>query len=104
MKADHAGALKLVSDVYAPMPRYPESARDAGVEGALELFITVASSGEVIGARVVKEVYPAIDEAAMATVRTWKFKVTRGEQAGFPIKFVYRLTCDSSVTKASSKP
>jgi TonB family protein len=95
MKTDHAGALKLVNAVYAPLPPYPESAIDAGVEGALELFITVASSGEVIGAQVVKEVDPAIDEAAIATVRTWKFKVTRGEQAGFPIKFLYRLMCDS---------
>jgi hypothetical protein len=32
-------------------------------------------------------------------VRSWKFKVTRGEQARFPIKFLYRMSCESSVDK-----
>ena len=65
----------------------------------LELFITVAASGEVVGVRVTKSVDPAIDAAAVATLRTWKFKVTRGEQAGFPIKFLYRMTCFSADDK-----
>jgi TonB family protein len=95
----HAGVLRVVGDINEPMPPYPEDARDAGIEGDLELFITVARSGDVIGARVVKSVDPAIDDAALATVRTWRFKVTRGEQAGFPIKFHYRMTCDSLANK-----
>jgi TonB family protein len=96
MKTEHAGQLKIVSDVNVTLPPYPEQARELGIEGDLELFITVAPSGEVVVARVMKAVDPAIDEAALASVRTWKFKVTRGEQAGFPIKFLYRLTCFSS--------
>jgi len=99
MKTEHAGALKIVGDISEPLPPYPAEARDAGIEGDLELFITVAPSGEVVGARVMKSVDPSIDDAALATVRTWKFKVTRGEQAGFPIKFLYRMTCDSSTAK-----
>jgi TonB family protein len=94
MQTEHAGELKIVADKHVPMPPYPEKAREAGVEGDLELFITVAPSGEVVAGRVIKSVDPAIDEAALATVRTWKFKVTRGEPAGFPIKFRYRMTCD----------
>ena len=99
MKTEHAGQLKIVSDLNEPLPPYPEEAREAGIEGVLDLFLTVAPSGEVVGARVIKSVDPAIDAAALATVRTWKFKVTRGEQAGFPIKFLYRLTCVSSDDK-----
>jgi TonB family protein len=99
MKTEHPGELKIMADVYVPLPPYPEEAREAGVEGDLELFITVAPGGEVVGGRVIKSVYPAIDEAALATVRTWKFKVTRGELAGFPIKFHYRMTCFSSEEK-----
>jgi hypothetical protein len=38
---------------------------------------------------------PLVDESAVATVRTWKFKVTRGEAAVFPMRFRYRLTCFS---------
>jgi TonB family protein len=99
MNTGHAGFLKVIGDINQPMPPYPEDARDAGIEGDLELFITVAPGGDVVGARVLKSVDPKIDEAALATVRTWKFKVTRGEQAGFPIKFHYRMTCDSLADK-----
>jgi TonB family protein len=94
MKTEHAGQLNVVGDIDMGMPPYPREAWEAGKEGDLELFITVARSGDVVGARVIKPVDPAIDEAALATVRTWKFKVTRGEQAGFPIKILYRVTCD----------
>jgi TonB family protein len=66
-----------------------------GKEGDLRIFITVARSGDVVGARVTKSVDVAIDQAALATVRTWKFKVTRGEPAGFPIQFHYRMGCES---------
>ena len=99
MKTGHDGELRVVRDINTPLPPYPEGARDAEVEGTLELFITVARSGDVIGTRVIHSVDPEIDEAAMATVRTWKFKVTRGEQAGFPIKFLYRMECYSHEEK-----
>jgi TonB family protein len=90
---DHPGELKILGELDVPSPPYPEKAKESGIEGDLELFITVARSGEVVGTRVVKSVDPDVDEAALATVRTWKFKVSRGEQAGFPVKFLFRLTC-----------
>ena len=93
MKSDHRGELKVVANINAPLPPYPEQAIDAGIQGELDLFITVAPDGDVIGARAIHSLDPAIDKAAIATVRTWKFKVTHGEQAGFPIKFRYRMTC-----------
>jgi TonB family protein len=98
MKTDRAGQLKIVSEIYDPLPPDPEEARAARKEGDLNLFITVASDGEVVGARVTRSVDPRIDEAALATIRTWKFRVTRGEQAGFPIQILYRLSCDSTAT------
>jgi TonB family protein len=88
-----------VGDINEPMPPYPEEARKAGIEGDLELVITVSPHGEVVGAPVTKSVDSVIDEAALDTVRTWKFKVTRGEQWGFPIKFLYRMACDSLADK-----
>ena len=95
MQTGHPGELKVVADIHVPLPPYPEEAREAGIEGELDLFITVAHSGEVVGARVINSLDPAVDEAALATVRTWKFKVSRGEPAGFPIKLRYRLSCSS---------
>jgi hypothetical protein len=59
MKSEHAGQLKIVADINEPMPPYPEEAREAGKEGDLEISITVAPSGEVVGARVTNPVDPA---------------------------------------------
>jgi TonB family protein len=89
----HPGELKIVGELNDPLPPYPEEARKAGKEGDLEMVVTVARSGEVVGARVTKSVDRMIDQSAIATVRTWKFKVSRGEQATFPIKFLYRMSC-----------
>jgi TonB family protein len=96
MKSDIEGKLRIVGDIYDPLPPYPKEAAAAGKEGNLEMFITVAPGGEVIGVLVTKSVDPDIDEAAVATVRTWKFKVTRGEEAAFPFEFLYRMTCFSA--------
>jgi hypothetical protein len=62
---------------------------------SLSLPASLASLG--VGARVTKSVDRTTDQVALATVRTWKFKVSRGEQATFPIKFLYRMSCDSAV-------
>jgi TonB family protein len=93
INSGHPGELRIVSNINVPLPPYPQKAIEAGTEGDLELFITVTSNGEVIGVRVMKPLDPVIDNSAVATVRTWKFKVTRGLDAGFPIKFHYRLSC-----------
>lgn len=99
MKMEKPGFLKVIGDIDVRMPRYPEEARKAGIEGDLGLIIVVAQNGEVIGARVDMPVDPAIDEAALATVRTWKFKVTRGEAGTFPIAILYRISCGSFTEK-----
>lgn len=100
-KPNHPGQLKILEEIDMRSPPYPEKASEEGIEGDLELFITVAPGGDVVGARVVKAVDPVIDNAAIATVRTWKFKVSRGEQAGFPVDFRYRLACSSSGSRSS---
>lgn len=94
MSTGHPEMLKVVDEIDLRLPLYPENAREAGIEGDLKLWIVVAPSGEVIGVRVVESVDPEIDEAALAAVRKWKFKVTRGEAATFPIKISYRMMCD----------
>jgi TonB family protein len=92
LNSGHTGELKIVGDISVPLPPYPEEAREAGTQGKLELFITVTPKGEVIGVRVVNSLDPAIDDVAVATVRTWKFKVSRGETVGFPVSFFYQMT------------
>ncbi|MBV8760957.1 MAG: TonB family protein [Deltaproteobacteria bacterium] len=53
---------------------YTEEARAAGIEGRLLLEVTVDESGNVTDVKVITGVDPALDAAAIATVKTWKFK------------------------------
>ncbi|HKM67893.1 MAG TPA: energy transducer TonB [Candidatus Acidoferrum sp.] len=99
MTTERPGELQVVSDIDVPLPPYPETARAAGIQGDVDLFITVAPSGNVIGVRVVKSVDSAIDEAAVTAVRSWKFRVTRGETGSFPIRLFFRMTCGTENEK-----
>lgn len=53
---------------------YTDEARAAGIEGRLVLKVTVDASGAVSDVTVVSSVDPALDAAAIATVKTWRFK------------------------------
>lgn len=53
---------------------YTEEARAAGIEGRLVLKVTVDATGAVTRVDVVNGVDPALDAAAIATVKTWRFK------------------------------
>ncbi len=53
---------------------YTEDARAAGIEGRLVLEVTVDADGIVTAVKVITGVDPALDAAAVATVKTWRFK------------------------------
>jgi len=53
---------------------YTPRAQADGVEGRLELDITVAADGSVERVQVVEPVEPALDAAAVAAVKTWRFR------------------------------
>ena len=53
---------------------YTEEARAAGIEGRLVLRVTVDATGQVSDVVVVTSVDPALDAAAIATVKTWRFR------------------------------
>jgi protein TonB len=53
---------------------YTEEARAAGIEGRLVLEVTVDADGNVTAVKVITGVDPALDAAAIATVKTWRFK------------------------------
>jgi protein TonB len=53
---------------------YTEEARAAGIEGRLVLEVTVDADGNVTNIKVVNSVDGALDAAAIAIVKTWRFK------------------------------
>ena len=67
-------------------PRYPEIARQAGVEGAVVVRATVDRNGRVVEAAVVSSDSAMLDEAALEAVRAWTFHPA--EQSGVPVRAV----------------
>lgn len=60
--------------IYKPEPPYSEEARKAKYQGTVVLWIVVDTQGNVSDVRVVKPLGLGLDEKAVETVRTWKFK------------------------------
>ena len=80
------------------LPPYFEEDRKAGIAGVIILSIAVAPDGRVKNARVVKSLSPRLDEAALETVRRWRFKLIKGGPDALPDDFelpiTYRATCN----------
>ncbi len=64
-------------------PRYPGTARRAGIEGTVMVQALVLEDGTVGECRVAQSV-PGLDEAAVACIRQWRFKPATSK--GVPMK------------------
>ena len=58
------------------MPFYPQSARDAGIEGIVHLQGLIGTDGTLIGLSPLNFVNNDLMNAAMDTVRQWRYKPT----------------------------
>ena len=73
-------------------PSYPDSAREAGVDGTVVLQAHVCACGQVDSTRIVLSI-PMLDAAAVAAARQWMFKpaLSSGEPVAvwvsIPFKF-----------------
>jgi TonB family protein len=57
----------------SPRPQYPEAALTSKVEGTVLVEILIGEEGEVAHAEI-RQSIPALDAAALAAVRQWKFQ------------------------------
>jgi TonB family protein len=61
---------------------YPEAARRDGIEGSVTVRYDVEPSGRVVNAQVVRaEPAGVFEQAALATVSSWRFRAQRGSRA-----------------------
>lgn len=60
--------------IYSPDPAYPPDARDAQYSGMVLVGLIVDLDGSPKQFKVVKSLGMGLDEAALATVRTWRFQ------------------------------
>ena len=74
-------------------PVYPAEARRAGVDGTVMVQVLVLEDGTVGECRIVKSV-PALDDAAVAAARQWRFKpaMSKGQPVAVWVAVPIRFT------------
>lgn len=64
-------------------PKYGELSRKARVEGAVVLYVVIGTDGRPSEVLLYRRLTPDLDEAAMSSVRKWRFKP--GTKDGKPV-------------------
>jgi TonB family protein len=80
------GGVSAPIPIYKPKPAYSEEARKAKYQGTVVLWIIIDASGIVTDCKVVKPLGLGLDEKAVETVRTWKFKPAMKNNTPVPVR------------------
>ena len=86
------GNVSAPIPIYKPEPPYSEQARKAKYQGTVVLWIIVTAQGNVSDAQVVKPLGMGLDQNAVNTVRTWKFKPAMRNGAPVPVKVMVEVS------------
>lgn len=92
LKKFAAGALRAEGEIQPPQllrevaPVYPETARQAGVEGTVILAVKADESGHVVDALVLRSI-PLLDQAAIDAVKQWAYEPKIIDGKAVPIVF-----------------
>jgi protein TonB len=85
------GNVSAPIPIYKPEPPYSEQARKAKYQGTCVLWIVVDAQGNVTSAQVVKPLGMGLDENALKTVKTWKFKPAQRNGAPVPVRVMVEV-------------
>jgi TonB family protein len=87
------GNIRPPRKISSPNAVYPQSMKDAGIEGAVPLEAVIAGDGSVQSVRVLTaQVHPDLAIAAVDAVRQWKFEPTLLN--GKPVAIKMKVTID----------
>jgi len=86
------GGVSAPIPIYKPEPAYSEEARKAKYQGTVVLWIVVDAAGTVTDCRVVKPLGLGLDEKAVETVRTWKFKPALRNNTPVPVRVMVEVS------------
>jgi protein TonB len=76
----------------SPFPVYPRSAEDDGIEGDIDVLITVDDEGNVINAEVIAANPPGVfNKEVLEKVRSWHFKRFCEKGPQFIQRFIFKI-------------
>jgi TonB family protein len=70
------GNVQAARLLQAPKPIYPASAESAGIQGTVTLRAIISSDGGIMGLTVLSSPDPMLADAAMESVRQWRYQPT----------------------------
>lgn len=88
------GAIKEPRKLADVPPEYPDSAKQARVQGVVILECTISPEGTVADVKVLRGI-PLLDEAAIAAVKQWTYEPTLLN--GVPVPVIMTLTVKFSL-------
>jgi TonB family protein len=91
------GNIQAASLIGQVKPIYPQSARDAGIEGTVRLQGIIGVDGRLIGLRVLSSNDPDLATAAMEAVRQWVYRATLLN--GSPIEVVTDISVEFALAQ-----
>jgi TonB family protein len=80
------GGVSEPIPIYKPEPAYSEEARKAKFQGTVLLWIVVDAQGKVRNIQIAKHLGMGLDEEAVKTVSTWKFKPALRQGVPVPVQ------------------
>ncbi|MGD0222766.1 MAG: energy transducer TonB [Terriglobia bacterium] len=86
------GGVSAPIPIFKPEPPYSEEARKAKYQGTVVLFIIVDTAGNVSECRVIKPLGLGLDEKAVETVKTWKFKPALRNGTPVPVQVTVEVS------------
>lgn len=72
--------------IYSPEPAYSEEARKAKFQGIVMLWVIVDAQGLVRNVQISKQLGMGLDEEAVKTVSTWRFKPALEHGVAVPVR------------------
>jgi TonB family protein len=85
------GDITAPVPIERPAPPYTEKARDALYSGRILMEIVINAEGDVEQAWVLKPLGLGLDQNALHTVRTWKFKPATRKGAPVPVHILVEI-------------
>jgi protein TonB len=86
------GDVQPPERIHSPQPRYTEEARKARIQGVVILQAVIDALGNVSRIEVVKGLPEGLEESAVETVRTWKYKPATHEGKAVPVYMNLTIT------------
>ena len=84
--------VTVPSGVYMPTPDYTDPARIAKFQGSLIVLVTVSEEGRAEDLRVLHGLLFGLNQHALNTVRTWKFRPATLDGKAVPVQVPIEVT------------